>query len=77
MASAATSYDIYLDPPSPVVALVGAQELHGALTSRPPASAANEELQARYLSLPADTNQLDRTPSEEGHGVVLKRDWLH
>ena len=69
-----------IDPeerPLPVVALVGNQSYHAALTSRKPSSA--DELQPRYLSLPVDTRQLDHTPGsgEEHSNLVLKRDWLH
>ena len=76
-ATAAASFDAYLDAPSPVIALVGAQELHPALTSRK--QAAGDEVHARYLSLPFNTKQLDRTTgtSDDGNSLVLKRDWLH
>ena len=63
--------------PQPLVALVGCQPLHLSLSRRP---AGNEdELQARYLSLPADTKALNYTPGsgDENNNVVLKRDWLH
>ena len=55
--------------------LVG--ELHPALTSRK--QAAGDEVHARYLSLPFNTKQLDRTTgtSDDGNSLVLKRDWLH
>ena len=75
--SQSSSLDSFLEQrPLPVVALVGRTDLHHALTSR---RSADDEIQARYLSLPEDTKHLDHTPSagDEHSNVVLKRDWLH
>ena len=53
------SLDSHLDErPLPLVALVGCAQWHGALTSR---AHGEDELHARYLSLPMDTRALDYT----------------
>ena len=76
-AAVSTSLDAFLEErPLPLVALVGSQDLHCALTTRKPAA---DELHARYLSLPEDTAQLNYagSTSDEGSASVLKRGWLH
>lgn len=64
--------------PSPLVALVGLQQLHGSLTERH-LLPHPDELTARYISLDIDTKFLDHQPGsgEDHQSVILKRNWLH
>ena len=64
--------------PSPLVALVGLQQLHGSLTERH-LLPHPDELSARYISLDIDTKFLDHQPGsgEDHQSVILKRNWLH
>ena len=64
--------------PSPLVALVGLETLHGSLISRH-ALPQPDEVTPRYISLDVDTKFLDHQPgSGDVHqSVILKRDWLH
>jgi hypothetical protein len=73
-----TSFDAYLEQrPLPLVACVGSQHLHSALSNRQHAAAA-DELVARYLSLDSATSFLDYKEGDEQHeAVVIKRDWLY
>ena len=76
-------FDTYLEAkPAPLVALVGLQHLHGALTSRVAgaADASSDELHARYVSLDVTTEFLDYVPAEmvtQHEALVVKHDWLH
>ena len=64
--------------PSPLVALVGVQQLHSAFTNRQ-LLPHPDELAPHYVSLEIETRFLDHHPGsgEDHQSVILKRDWLH